>query len=151
MLKPVQQYLTLRSLGAPGLLLSLAAQGVFRGLKDTRTPLHAIIVGDSVNVILDPIFIFTLDLGVRGAAIAHVLSQSKQPEGGHLGCVDLAGAYFQRLVVLGSNVGQFDYKMRFGRYLEGDVDRIRANGLNANVDGRPEEGRSKGSDIVLEV
>ncbi|OMO71590.1 Multi antimicrobial extrusion protein [Corchorus olitorius] len=75
MLKPAQQYLTLRSLGAPALLLSLAAQGVFRGLKDTRTPLHAIIVGDSANVILDPIFIFTLGLGVKGAAIAHVLSQ----------------------------------------------------------------------------
>ncbi|XVF07265.1 hypothetical protein REPUB_Repub06bG0123600 [Reevesia pubescens] len=75
MLKPAQQYLTLRSLGAPALLLSLAAQGVFRGLKDTRTPLYAIIVGDSANVILDPIFIFTLGLGIKGAAIAHVLSQ----------------------------------------------------------------------------
>ncbi|XVE61170.1 hypothetical protein DITRI_Ditri06bG0018200 [Diplodiscus trichospermus] len=75
MLKPAQQYLTLRSLGAPALLLSLAAQGVFRGLKDTRTPLYAIIVGDSVNIILDPIFIFTLGLGVKGAAIAHILSQ----------------------------------------------------------------------------
>lgn len=42
MLKPAQQYLTLRSLGAPAVLLSLAAQGVFRGLKDTKTPLHAI-------------------------------------------------------------------------------------------------------------
>ena len=42
MLKPARQYLMLRSLGAPALLLSLAAQGVFRGLKDTRTPLFAI-------------------------------------------------------------------------------------------------------------
>ncbi|XWS43160.1 hypothetical protein CRYUN_Cryun16bG0079100 [Craigia yunnanensis] len=75
MLKPAQQYLMLRSLGAPALLLSLAAQGVFRGLKDTRTPLNAIIVGDSANILLDPIFIFTLGLGVKGAAIAHVLSQ----------------------------------------------------------------------------
>ncbi|XVE95997.1 hypothetical protein REPUB_Repub02eG0183600 [Reevesia pubescens] len=75
MLKPAQQYLTLRSLGAPALLLSLAAQGVFRGLKDTRTPLYAIIVGDSANVVLDPLFIFALGLGIKGAAIAHVLSQ----------------------------------------------------------------------------
>ncbi|KAE8694790.1 MATE efflux family protein FRD3 [Hibiscus syriacus] len=75
MLKIAQQYLTLRSLGAPAILLSLAAQGVFRGLKDTKTPFYAIIIGDSVNILLDPIFIFTLRLGVNGAAIAHVVSQ----------------------------------------------------------------------------
>ncbi|KAJ0099487.1 hypothetical protein Patl1_20556 [Pistacia atlantica] len=41
MIKPAQQYLTLRSLGAPSLLLSLAMQGIFRGFKDTKTPLYA--------------------------------------------------------------------------------------------------------------
>lgn len=41
MLTPACQYLTLRSLGAPAVLLSLAMQGVFRGLKDTKTPLYA--------------------------------------------------------------------------------------------------------------
>uniref|UniRef100_A0A452ZDI1 Protein DETOXIFICATION n=4 Tax=Aegilops tauschii subsp. strangulata TaxID=200361 RepID=A0A452ZDI1_AEGTS len=41
MLNPALQYLVLRSLGAPAVLLSLAMQGVFRGLKDTRTPLYA--------------------------------------------------------------------------------------------------------------
>ncbi|KAE9462235.1 hypothetical protein C3L33_05855, partial [Rhododendron williamsianum] len=73
MLKPAQQYLTLRSLGAPAVLLSLAMQGVFRGFKDTKTPLYAI--GDLTNIILDPIFIFYFRLGVSGAAIAHVISQ----------------------------------------------------------------------------
>lgn len=33
------------------------------------------VAGDLTNIILDPIFIFTLRLGVSGAAIAHVLSQ----------------------------------------------------------------------------
>lgn len=41
MLIPAQQYLKLRSLGAPAVLLSLAMQGVFRGFKDTQTPLYA--------------------------------------------------------------------------------------------------------------
>ncbi|KAF3647675.1 MATE efflux family protein 1 [Capsicum annuum] len=41
MLKPVQEYLKLRSLGAPAVLFSLAMQGVFRGFKDTKTPLFA--------------------------------------------------------------------------------------------------------------
>lgn len=38
---PAEQYLKLRSVGAPAVLLSLAMQGVFRGLKDTKTPLYA--------------------------------------------------------------------------------------------------------------
>lgn len=41
MLNPAQRYLTLRALGAPAILLSLAMQGVFRGFKDTKTPLYA--------------------------------------------------------------------------------------------------------------
>lgn len=41
MLTPARRYLTLRSLGAPAVLLSLAMQGVFRGFKDTKTPLYA--------------------------------------------------------------------------------------------------------------
>uniref|UniRef100_A0A5B7AK41 Protein DETOXIFICATION n=1 Tax=Davidia involucrata TaxID=16924 RepID=A0A5B7AK41_DAVIN len=75
MLTPAQRYLTLRSLGAPAVLLSLAMQGVFRGFKDTKTPLYATVAGDVTNIILDPILIFVCHLGVSGAAIAHVLSQ----------------------------------------------------------------------------
>ncbi|CAH8353554.1 unnamed protein product [Eruca vesicaria subsp. sativa] len=102
MLGPSQRYLSLRSLGAPAVLLSLAAQGVFRGFKDTTTPLYATgnmpcfviwwkslkqnkaddsllisstVIGDVTNIILDPIFIFVFRLGVTGAATAHVISQ----------------------------------------------------------------------------
>ncbi|XP_062205482.1 protein DETOXIFICATION 42 isoform X2 [Phragmites australis] len=75
MLKPALQYLVLRSLGAPAVLLSLAMQGVFRGLKDTKTPLYATVAGDATNIVLDPIFMFVFQYGVRGAAIAHVISQ----------------------------------------------------------------------------
>ncbi|KAJ0961181.1 hypothetical protein J5N97_000865 [Dioscorea zingiberensis] len=75
MLAPACRYLTLRSLGAPAVLLSLAMQGVFRGFKDTKTPLYATVAGDLANIILDPILIFVFHMGVSGAAIAHVLSQ----------------------------------------------------------------------------
>ncbi|GJV87826.1 DETOXIFICATION 43-like protein [Tanacetum coccineum] len=75
MMLPAHKYLTLRSLGAPAVLLSLAMQGVFRGFKDTKTPLYATVAGDVANIILDPILIFWCNLGVSGAAIAHVLSQ----------------------------------------------------------------------------
>uniref|UniRef100_A0A6N2L270 Protein DETOXIFICATION n=1 Tax=Salix viminalis TaxID=40686 RepID=A0A6N2L270_SALVM len=75
MLNPARKYLTLRALGSPAVLLSLAMQGVFRGFKDTKTPLYATVIGDLTNIILDPIFIFVCRWGVSGAAIAHVLSQ----------------------------------------------------------------------------
>ncbi|KAL8500805.1 hypothetical protein ACS0TY_020403 [Phlomoides rotata] len=75
MLEPAMKYLTIRSLGAPAVLLSLAMQGVFRGFKDTKTPLYATVAGDLMNIILDPIFIFVCRKGVTGAAIAHVISQ----------------------------------------------------------------------------
>ncbi|XP_056842784.1 protein DETOXIFICATION 43-like [Raphanus sativus] len=74
-LSQAHKYLTIRSLGAPALLLSLSMQGIFRGFKDTKTPLYATIVADVINIILDPIFIFVLHFGVSGAAIAHVISQ----------------------------------------------------------------------------
>nr|AEM55566.1 multidrug resistance pump [Glycine max] len=75
MLHPAKQYLKLRSLGAPAVLLSLAMQGVFRGFKDTKTPLYATVAGDVTNIALDPLFMFVFRLGVSGAAIAHVISQ----------------------------------------------------------------------------
>ncbi|KAG7014244.1 Protein DETOXIFICATION 43 [Cucurbita argyrosperma subsp. argyrosperma] len=71
MLVPAHKYLTLRSIGAPAVLLSLAMQGIFRGFKDTKTPLYVIVSGYTVNIILDPIFIFVCRWGVKGAAAAH--------------------------------------------------------------------------------
>ncbi|KAL6840404.1 hypothetical protein ACP4OV_030214 [Aristida adscensionis] len=75
MMMPALRYLTLRALGAPAVLLSLAMQGVFRGFKDTKTPLYATVAGDLANIVLDPILIFGCRMGVIGAAIAHVISQ----------------------------------------------------------------------------
>lgn len=75
MLKPAVKYLTYRSFGAPAVLLSLAMQGIFRGFKDTTTPLYVIVAGYSLNVLLEPLLIFKLKMGIKGAAIAHVISQ----------------------------------------------------------------------------
>ncbi|XP_042515449.1 protein DETOXIFICATION 42-like [Macadamia integrifolia] len=75
MMTPALRYLTLRSLGSPAVLLSLAMQGIFRGFKDTKTPLFATVAGDLTNIILDPVLMFVFHLGVSGAALAHVISQ----------------------------------------------------------------------------
>lgn len=39
---PAEQFLTLRAYGAPPIIVALAAQGVFRGFLDTKTPLYAV-------------------------------------------------------------------------------------------------------------
>ncbi|CAI5478407.1 unnamed protein product [Closterium sp. Yama58-4] len=72
---PALQYLQVRAVGAPAVVLFLTAQGVFRGLKDTRTPLAASVSGNVVNILLDPLLIFSCGLGVSGAAAATVAAQ----------------------------------------------------------------------------
>lgn len=39
---PAEQFTSIRAFGAPAVVLALAAQGTFRGFKDTKTPLYAI-------------------------------------------------------------------------------------------------------------
>lgn len=50
------------------------ATAILRGEGDVRRVMYAIIFGTTLNIVLDPIFIYTLKLGVAGAAYATVLS-----------------------------------------------------------------------------
>ena len=52
------------------------ANGVFRGLGDTATPLKWALAFTAMNAILDPLFIFPLGLGAAGAAAGTALSQT---------------------------------------------------------------------------
>jgi putative MATE family efflux protein len=49
---------------------------MLRAAGHPRFSMTATIVAVTVNIILDPIFIFALDMGVRGAAIATIISQA---------------------------------------------------------------------------
>lgn len=44
-------------------------------LKVLQKGMLTILIGAIINIILDPIFIFGLDLGIKGAAIATVIAQ----------------------------------------------------------------------------
>ncbi|KAI4297853.1 hypothetical protein L6164_037716 [Bauhinia variegata] len=72
---PAQQFLSLRALGAPAAVLSLALQGIFRGFKDTRIPVLCLGIGNLSAVFLFPILMYYFQLGVTGAVISTVLSQ----------------------------------------------------------------------------
>ncbi len=49
---------------------------VLRSMGHPKNAMVSTIVAVTVNIILDPIFIFVLDMGVRGAAVATVISQA---------------------------------------------------------------------------
>ncbi|MGD2090522.1 MAG: MATE family efflux transporter [Candidatus Aminicenantes bacterium] len=55
--------------------LMLTLEYIIRGIGDTRTPMIITGVSFLLNAILDPIFIFTLGMGLKGAAYATILSQ----------------------------------------------------------------------------
>jgi putative MATE family efflux protein len=61
-----------------GFLFMLSGATIFtamRGVGDARTPMKIMIVSNLINIILDPLFIFTFGLGIQGAAIASVIAQ----------------------------------------------------------------------------
>jgi MATE family multidrug resistance protein len=66
------QYLAIRSLGAPLILVYAALREASYGVGDSRTPMRAALAGNAVNIILDAILILGLEWGVAGAAIATI-------------------------------------------------------------------------------
>jgi hypothetical protein len=69
------QYFEIVVLGFLFQILSSTFRSIMSGEGDTRTPLMLIGSGTLINIALDPIFIFSLDMGVPGAAVATVVSQ----------------------------------------------------------------------------
>lgn len=61
-------------LGSVFIILSNALYGIYRGEGDSTRPMYAMVASAILNMILDPIFIYYLNLGVRGAAIATLIS-----------------------------------------------------------------------------
>src|SRR5699024_1064039 len=68
-------YLRISALGLPAMLAVQAATGLVRGLQDAKLPLVVAVGGALVNIPLNWVLIFGLDLGIAGSAIGTVLSQ----------------------------------------------------------------------------
>ena len=71
-----QAYLNIYLLGTVFSMLSIGLNGYINAQGFPRIGMTSVILGSVVNIILDPIFIFGLDLGVAGAALATVISQA---------------------------------------------------------------------------
>ena len=72
------QYLAIRSLGAPLVLVYAALREARYGEGDSRSPMRASIVANAVNIALDAVLILGLDLGVQGAAIATICANAAE-------------------------------------------------------------------------
>ena len=62
-------------LGVPFNIISIALSNMARTDGNPRMSMYGILIGAVLNTILDPIYIFVLDWGVKGAAIATITSQ----------------------------------------------------------------------------
>ena len=68
-------YLRIAAIGLPAAFLALGAQGYLRGVSDLRTPLVIVGVGNAVNVVLEVLFVYVFDWGIRGSAWGTALAQ----------------------------------------------------------------------------
>ncbi len=68
-------YLWIIGLGIPALFIASSISGTFTGSGNSRIPFYVNAVGLVLNAVLDPLFIFTFGMGVRGAAWATIIAQ----------------------------------------------------------------------------
>ncbi|EOX97474.1 LysM domain-containing GPI-anchored protein 2 [Theobroma cacao] len=111
---PAQQFLSLRALGAPAVVVSLALQGIFRGFKDTKTPVFCLGVGNLLAIFFFPLFMYGFGMGVTGAALSTVLSQ-------YIVAFLMIRYLNKRVVLMPPKMGalQFDTYIKSGGFLIG--------------------------------
>jgi putative MATE family efflux protein len=69
------EYMSVILLGSPLILGTMSLNNVIRSEGAAKTAMWSMLIGALTNIILDPIFIFGLDMGIRGAAVATLLSR----------------------------------------------------------------------------
>ena len=69
-------YFSLYLLGTPAVQLSLGLNYYISCQGFAKTSMMTVLIGAILNIILDPIFIYGLDMGCKGAALATICSQA---------------------------------------------------------------------------
>jgi putative MATE family efflux protein len=69
-----KDYIIIILIGSPAITFSMVASSAARAEGNAKVAMNTLIIGAVINIILDPIFIITLNLGVQGAAIATIIS-----------------------------------------------------------------------------
>lgn len=69
-------YFRMYFFGAMGMVLYNVCVGIMQAMGDSKHPLYSLIFSSVVNVMLDLLFVGKMGMGVSGAALATVISQS---------------------------------------------------------------------------
>lgn len=69
------EYMTVITAGIPFYIFTSAMNGVIRADGSPRYAMISTVVGAVLNLIFDPVAIFALNMGVRGAALATIIGQ----------------------------------------------------------------------------
>ena len=75
-IKYATEYMRVYAIGTIFVQLTLGMNAFVAAQGFTRISMFSVIIGAIANIILDPIFIYGMDMGVRGAALATVISQA---------------------------------------------------------------------------
>lgn len=87
-------------------MFSNVGNAILRGEGDAKRAMYAISIGSILNIFLDPLFIYTFRLGVKGAAYATVISAA-------VGCFLVIYWFFlKKSTYLSINI--LDFKIDFG-------------------------------------
>ncbi len=100
LLEPSTLYIRVLSIGAVFPILSMCANNLLRAEGSAVHSLLGMGLSSVLNIILDPILMFTFDLGVMGAALATVISQA-------VGTLILFSFYFRRKTLVPFHPRQF--------------------------------------------
>lgn len=69
-------YMGIYALGTVFVELTLGLNAFITAEGNAKTAMLTVIIGAAANIVLDPVFIFGLNMGVKGAALATVISQA---------------------------------------------------------------------------
>jgi len=69
-------YLSIYLIGTIFVMITTGLNTFITAQGQSKTAMFSVLIGAIFNIILDPIFIFALNLGIKGAAIATIISQA---------------------------------------------------------------------------
>lgn len=69
-------YLRIVAIGIPSVFVALGGQGFLRGVSSLRAPLIVLVAGNLLNVVLELLLVYGLDLGIKGSAWGTAVAQT---------------------------------------------------------------------------
>lgn len=98
-------------IGLPFMIISTGINSVIRADGNPQFAMISMLVGAVLNTILDPIFIFTFGMGVKGAALATIIGQ--------IGSFALSIAYIKKFKSFKFNMNLFKMDFNISRTILG--------------------------------